>query len=128
MNRIMEQIRSREELLDAIRQGKQPSYVFFWGHKPLANGEIGKPCFSQWWFANFSIDDVSYPTAEHYMMTEKARLFGDEETRKVDRIWGIGPSGSDELALDPAKWRGLNLLGFALMDVRQFISEGREAG
>ena len=46
------------------------------------------------------------------------------ETSPVDRIWGIGLVGSDELALDPAKWRGLNLLGFALMEVRQLIGEG----
>ena len=59
----------------------RPKFLFFWGHKPLPNGEIGKSCFSQWWPAPFSIDGVSYPTAEHFMMAEKARLFSDDTSR-----------------------------------------------
>lgn len=35
-----------------------------------------------------------------------------------DRIWGIGLSMNDEDRLDIRKWRGQNLLGFALMEVR----------
>jgi len=35
-----------------------------------------------------------------------------------DRIWGIGLSAKDEYAHDPLHWRGLNLLGLALMQVR----------
>lgn len=40
------------------------------------------------------------------------------ETSPVDRIWGIGLDADDERATDPGSWPGLNLLGFALMDVR----------
>src|SRR5262250_248775 len=76
-----ENIRNRENLLRAVRSGLRPKYLFFWGHKPLPNGEIGKPCFSQWWPAPFSVNGTTYPTAEHFMMAEKARLFGDETTR-----------------------------------------------
>lgn len=36
-----------------------------------------------------------------------------------DRIWGIGLSLKDPDRLDPAKWRGQNLLGYALMMVRE---------
>ncbi len=36
----------------------------------------------------------------------------------VDRIWGIGLAANDPRAENPAWWRGLNLLGFALMAVR----------
>jgi predicted NAD-dependent protein-ADP-ribosyltransferase YbiA (DUF1768 family) len=36
----------------------------------------------------------------------------------VDRIWGIAMAQDDERAKDPNSWRGLNLLGFALMQVR----------
>ena len=36
-----------------------------------------------------------------------------------DRIWGIGLSMSDPDRLDPAKWQGHNLLGYALMLVRE---------
>jgi len=74
-----ESIRSREELLQGIRSGLRPKYLFFWGHKPLPNGEIGKSCFSQWWPAQFVVRGISYPTAEHFMMAEKARLFSDED-------------------------------------------------
>lgn len=40
------------------------------------------------------------------------------EASPLDRIWGIGLAADDPRAADPAAWRGLNLLGFALMDVR----------
>lgn len=176
-------IRDQATLLEAIRTGARPNYLFFWGHKPLPNGEVGKPCLSQWWPASFNIQGVSYPTAEHFMMAEKARLFGDEEKRAqilkaanpsqakklgrqvrgftedawararfdfvvegnlakfsqnlalgqfllgtgnrilveaspVDRVWGIGLALDDARAENPEQWRGLNLLGFALMEVR----------
>ncbi|RQM21065.1 hypothetical protein B5M09_010135 [Aphanomyces astaci] len=143
-------------------------------------------CFSQWFEAPFSIDDISYHTAEHFMMAEKARLFHDKETladilgatdpatakaygRSVnnfdegvwcrhrfdivvrantakfgqnealkayllgtkkhilveasprDPIWGIGLSSKNEHAQNPKHWRGLNLLGFALMTVRELL-------
>ncbi|WP_286081531.1 NADAR family protein [Parablautia intestinalis] len=35
-----------------------------------------------------------------------------------DRIWGIGLSMNDQDRLDRAKWKGQNLLGYALMMVR----------
>ena len=36
-----------------------------------------------------------------------------------DRIWGIGLSMTDPNRLDRSKWRGQNLLGYALMMVRE---------
>ena len=36
-----------------------------------------------------------------------------------DRIWGIGLSMHDSDRLDRAKWQGQNLLGYALMMVRE---------
>lgn len=41
------------------------------------------------------------------------------EASPYDRVWGIGLSADDERALKPQDWRGLNLLGFALMEVRE---------
>ncbi|WP_455355646.1 NADAR family protein [Streptomyces sp. SYSU K217416] len=50
------------------------------------------------------------------------------EASPLDRIWGIGLAGDDERAQDPARWRGLNLLGFALMDARERLRGGEGAG
>ncbi|MGN0114577.1 MAG: NADAR family protein [Acutalibacteraceae bacterium] len=43
------------------------------------------------------------------------------EASPFDRIWGIGLGKSNPDALNPAKWRGNNLLGFSLMQVRERI-------
>lgn len=40
------------------------------------------------------------------------------EASPVDRVWGIGLAADDEAAADPERWRGPNLLGFALMEAR----------
>lgn len=41
------------------------------------------------------------------------------EASPMDRIWGIGLAADDERAQDPARWGGINLLGFALMEARE---------
>ena len=46
------------------------------------------------------------------------------EASPTDCIWGIGISKTDPKALDPSKWRGSNLLGKALMEVRAAIGMG----
>ena len=38
-----------------------------------------------------------------------------------DKIWGIGLSMSDPDRLDPGKWQGQNLLGYALMMTRDAL-------
>lgn len=43
------------------------------------------------------------------------------EASPLDRIWGIGLAATDEKAQDPAQWRGLNLLGEALMAARETL-------
>lgn len=165
-----------------FNSGEKFKYVFFWGHQPGKNG-ITASCFSQWYEAPFIVDGLRYPTAEHFMMAEKAMLFEDlgirdqvldaptpgvakalgrqiqdfdeaawlehrfsivvraneekfaqnpelgqflqqtgsrvlVEASPVDRIWGIGLAQDDERASNPNEWQGLNLLGFALMQVR----------
>ena len=54
-------------------------YIFFWGHKPRKDGQISATCFSQWWLGTFTVEGISYPSAEHWMMAGKARLFKDDE-------------------------------------------------
>ena len=70
-----------EQLKKDFESGKNLKYLFFWGHRASADGKIGASCLSQWWPVNFEIDNVTYFSAEHYMMAEKARLFKD------DKIW-----------------------------------------
>lgn len=41
------------------------------------------------------------------------------EASPYDNVWGIGLIADDSRAKDPCLWKGLNLLGFALMEVRQ---------
>ena len=43
------------------------------------------------------------------------------EASPYDRVWGIGMGQTDENVLNPLKWKGENLLGFALMEVRDEI-------
>ena len=182
----IEDVRNKEELIELLERKERCKYVFFWGHKKSPNGEITKSCFSQWWMSDFIIDDVRYPSCEHFMMAEKARLFEDTETRErilnakspaeakklgrlvkgfseerwlekrfeivvsgslakfsqndalkefllstgnkvlvesspVDSIWGIGLDQHHENAAKPRLWKGLNLLGFALMEARKRI-------
>lgn len=73
---------TRELIEDKFRRGERLKYVFFWGHKPAADGSVTSSCFSQWWDCRFTVDGVEYHTAEQYMMAQKAVLFGDEEVRR----------------------------------------------
>jgi ribA/ribD-fused uncharacterized protein len=66
--------------LDRLLAGELPKdFLFFWGHT-AKDGSIGAHCLSQWFPARFSVDGLSYPSAEHFMMASKARLFGDHRT------------------------------------------------
>jgi ribA/ribD-fused uncharacterized protein len=180
-------IRSKEELIDYVNHGHKVKYVFFWGHQKPVSG-VSKSCFSQWYESPFVVEGVTYLTAEHFMMSEKARLFRDDETKvkvisarnpgeakklgrkiknfdeqvwikyrfdivakaniekfsqnpelreyllstgsrilveasPVDKIWGIGLDADNPLANNPNQWKGINLLGFALMDVRDQLKD-----
>lgn len=176
-----------EALIREVRAGARIKYLHFWGHRPLPDGRIGVSCLSQWWPSPFVVEEVHYATAEHWMMAQKARLFGDAEAERrvlaaehpteakkagrlvrgfdgatwererfrivvegsahkfaahadlrafllgtgdrvlveaspVDRVWGIGLAAGDEAASDPERWRGPNLLGFALMEARERLA------
>lgn len=180
-------IRSNEDLIALLKNGTSPKYIFFWGHTVPKDG-VAKTCFSQWYPAEFSIDGIKYPTAEHYMMAEKARLFNDTdslerilnsrhprqakqlgrgvvnfndkkwnemrfkivvagnvekfrqndklkefllatgkrvivEASPTDRVWGIGLAQDHQSIESPEQWRGLNLLGYALMEARAILQQ-----
>jgi len=56
------------------------------------------------------------PALASYLLNTGDRVL--VEASPVDAIWGIGLAADDVRATDPARWQGLNLLGFALMQVR----------
>ena len=45
------------------------------------------------------------------------------EASPTDVVWGIGMSEDNPDCYDPTLWRGQNLLGFAIMDVRDKLRE-----
>lgn len=45
------------------------------------------------------------------------------EASPYDRIWGIGLSADTPNIENPTIWKGQNLLGFALMEVRELLKE-----
>lgn len=51
-----------------------------------------------------------------YLLKTKGRILVEASPR--DRIWGIGMGKSNPEVENPMKWRGKNLLGFALTEVR----------
>ncbi len=68
----------RPTLIKQIASGENFTYLFFWGHSVPKDHTVGKACLSQWYPAQFTFDGNLYPTAEHWMMASKARLFGDD--------------------------------------------------
>lgn len=58
---------------------------------------------------------------ETFLLNTKDRIL--VEASPVDEIWGIGLSKDSEKIHNPNNWRGLNLLGFALMEVRDRLMD-----
>ena len=57
------------------------------------------------------------PVLASFLLDTKDRVL--VEASPVDRIWGIGLAEDDRNIENPERWRGLNLLGVALMRVRE---------
>lgn len=58
---------------------------------------------------------------ENYLLATGERVL--VEASPVDKIWGIGMDAESARNSPPREWKGLNLLGFALMEARQRLSE-----
>ena len=53
---------------------------------------------------------------KQYLLNTNERVI--VEASPVDPVWGIGLASDHQDCNDPTNWKGLNLLGFALMEVR----------
>lgn len=63
-----------------------------------------------------------HPELRDFLLTTHDRIL--VEASPVDRVWGIGMAQDHEHIQAPNQWQGLNLLGFALMQVRsQFLAQ-----
>ncbi|MER8863158.1 NADAR family protein [Mesorhizobium sp. M0751] len=101
-------IYDRTWLEKTFRAKARQKFLFFWGHQPSKDGRMTTSCFSQWWHAPFTVEGLSYPTAEHWMMAEKARLFGDAQT-VTQILRATGPKQAKQLGrqvsgFDGTKW------------------------
>ncbi len=56
---------------------------------------------------------------KEFLLNTKERILVEASPR--DRIWGIGMGQSNEKVMNPNLWRGQNLLGYALMEVRDML-------
>ncbi|WP_405882805.1 NADAR family protein [Streptomyces sp. NBC_01136] len=62
-----------------------------------------------------------HPELRAFLLGTGARVL--VEASPMDRVWGIGLAADDERTASPERWRGLNLLGFALMEARERLRE-----
>lgn len=87
--------------------------ILFYGHHAKTPGVVGKHVFSQWWPAPFTVDGITYPTAEHWMMVGKARMMDDEAM--VEKILADPDPATAKLLgrhitpWDEAAWVGIRL-------------------
>jgi ribA/ribD-fused uncharacterized protein len=68
-----------QTLKERYDKGEPLKYIFFWGHSNNTAAAVGKFVFSQWFPSPFIVDGVTYQTAEHWMMAQKAILFDDND-------------------------------------------------
>lgn len=66
--------------------------------------------------ATFDADDA----LRAYLLATGSRVL--VEASPVDRVWGVGLAADHPDADVPARWPGLNLLGFALMEARTVLA------
>ncbi len=66
-------------------------------------------------FAKFS----QHPELKKILISNERPYFG--EASPVDKIWGVGMAQDHPHIQDPSLWQGLNLLGFALIHVRELL-------
>lgn len=111
-----------DEILQQILSSKDPKKIKALGQKVRNFDE------TIWGEAKYAI--VLNGNYKKFSQDPKLKNFllqtGDKiltEASPYDGVWGIKMSESDENVQDPLRWRGQNLLGFALMEVRDVLRE-----
>lgn len=66
-----------------------------------------------------------HPQLRDFLAGTGSRVLVEASPR--DLVWGIGLAAGGERAGSPERWPGLNLLGFALMEVRRRLITSRQA-
>ncbi|UHA71885.1 NADAR family protein [Paenibacillus sp. 481] len=105
------------DMLAKIMQAKHPKEMKAYGRavKNFDNGVWESSCYGivkRGNFAKFSQNIELW----HFMKATKNRIL--VEASPYDRIWGIGMAKDNPAVHNPMKWRGHNLLGFVLTEVR----------
>lgn len=67
---------------------------------------------------------AAHPGLREFLLGTGERVL--VEASPMDRVWGIGLAADDERAGNPERWRGANLLGFALMEARGRLRQASE--
>ncbi|MFD0870200.1 NADAR family protein [Paenibacillus residui] len=114
-----------DEMLAAILQAKHPKEMKAFGRavRNFDKAVWDSQCYAivkQGCLAKFSQN----PQLGNFLRSTQNRILVEASPR--DRIWGIGMGPSNPDAENPMKWRGRNLLGFALTEARDelFSKEG----
>jgi ribA/ribD-fused uncharacterized protein len=67
-----------------------------------------------------------YKFSQNVDMLEALRSTGNKvlvEASPYDKVWGVGLDENNEKIYNPSYWKGENLLGFALMEVRDELKK-----
>lgn len=110
-----------KEMLEKILVAKSPAEAKKLGRK-VRNFDPkvwGENCFDIVCEGNY-YKFSQHPDLEVFLLNTKNRVL--VEASPMDRIWGIGMAQDHKDAENPQLWKGSNLLGFALMEVRNRLS------
>jgi len=105
------------EMLEKILIAKSPAEAKKLGRK-VRNFDPqiwGENCFDIVCEGNYN-KFSQHPDLKEFLLNTKDRVL--VEASPVDRVWGIGMAQDNEHVENPRLWGGANLLGFALMEVR----------
>lgn len=110
-------ITNKQQLIDYMAWGNPIEFILF-GGEGLAQQDVERRCFSQWYPASFEVNGNRFINSAHCVMAGKAKLFGDEESYQ-----SLLAAGSD----DEIQSLGRNISGFdeqLWLDNRIGIVEG----